>query len=279
MVGAGAIPENGIADGTEQTVIPAITGNGEAGESNAEYIIAACNSLPDLLDALEEAQVEIERITKRNSKITERRRVMYYKIIGADNRSCNGGDFDWTDYLPVKSEDGWTPGKWTPVVEDVELCERGYHVMDKDHLIDWINAQCFEAEVLEPEQGDNKYVCKSIRLTRKIEKWNDKNLRLFACWCARQVWGLLADEGQHAVEVSERYAVGEAADKELSAAWAAARDAARAAAMDAAWAAAMDAARAAARDAADATRAAASAAAWAAQKKKLVEMMLESEER
>lgn len=93
MVGAGAIPENGIADGTEQTVIPAITGNGEAGESNAEYIIAACNSLPDLLDALEEAQVEIERITKRNSKITERRRVMYYKIIGADNRSCNGGAF------------------------------------------------------------------------------------------------------------------------------------------------------------------------------------------
>lgn len=181
---------------------------------------------------------------------------MYYKIIGEDNCSCHGGSFDWTEYLPVKNEDGtWTPGKWTPVIDDIELCERGYHVTDADHLIDWINAQCFAAEALEPEQGDNKYICRSIRLTRKVEQWNDKNLRLFACWCVRQVWDLLSDEGKHAVEISERYAVGEATKEEL--------DTAR----DAAWDATRDATRDAARDAAK-----------EAQKKRFIEMMLESEE-
>ena len=88
----------------------------------------------------------------------------------------------------------------------------------------------------------------------------DRELRLVACWSVRQVWHLLTDErSRNAVEVAERYAVGDATDDELAAAWdaasAAARDAARVAARDAAW----DAARAAARAAA---RVAARAAAW-----------------
>lgn len=91
----------------------------------------------------------------------------------------------------------------------------------------------------------------------------DKDLRLFSCWCVRQVWHLLTDErSRNAVEVAERYAVGDATEEELvaarDAAWAAARDAAR----DAAQAAAQAAARAAA---ADAAWAAAQAAAQAAQ--------------
>ena len=68
----------------------------------------------------------------------------------------------------------------------------------------------------------------------------DKDLRLFSCWCVRQVWHLLTDERSHnAVEASERYAHGEATADELArageAAWAA-RDAAWAA-----WAAGEDA--------------------------------------
>jgi hypothetical protein len=124
--------------------------------------------------------------------------------------------------------------------------------------------------------------------------FSDRALKLFACWCARQVWHLLTDErSRHAVEVSEKFAVGDATAEEMAAARDAARDAAYAAsdaayaasdaawdaayaayaASDAAWAAsaaAWDAARA----AAYAARAAASAAgaAWAAQSAKLKSM-------
>ena len=109
--------------------------------------------------------------------------------------------------------------------------------------------------------------------------YNDERvLRLYACWCVRQVWHLLTDEcSRTAVEVAERFAVGEATRDELGAAadaaWGAARaaaDAARAAAARAAaaWDAAADAARAAAARAAAARDAAADAvraAAWARQ--------------
>ena len=110
---------------------------------------------------------------------------------------------------------------------------------------------------------------------------DDKTYRLYACWCARntplangrKVWDLLTDKrSRDAVEVAERFAVGEATREELAAAWDAAWDAAwaaawaaRDAAWDAAWAAAW-AARAAARAAAGD---AAWDAAWAAQSDQL----------
>ena len=116
---------------------------------------------------------------------------------------------------------------------------------------------------------------------------DDKTLRLFACKCVREVWHLLKDErSRNAVEVTEKYANGQATNEELTdaraAAWAAAwaADAARAAA----WAAdaARD-ARAAARaadaawaaDAARDARAAARAAdaAWAKQVQILIELI------
>ncbi|HSW63903.1 MAG TPA: hypothetical protein VLH56_11450 [Dissulfurispiraceae bacterium] len=98
---------------------------------------------------------------------------------------------------------------------------------------------------------------------------NDRDSRLFACWCVRQVWHLLTDErSRNAVQVAERYAVGDATIQELLPAWtaatAAARGAARAArgaawtaARGAAWTAACDAARGAARAARGAARTAA----------------------
>ena len=98
---------------------------------------------------------------------------------------------------------------------------------------------------------------------------DDKTIRLFACWCARQVWHLLDDErSRNAVVVSEKYANEEATKKELDiardAAWAAEQNVAQSSACDAARGAALCTAWASARNAArDAAWEAARASAWA----------------
>ncbi len=79
----------------------------------------------------------------------------------------------------------------------------------------------------------------------------DRDARLFAVWCARQVQHLMPDQRSiNALDVAERYATGEATDDELFAAWSAARaaawDAANAAARAAESAVAWNAAHAAA---------------------------------
>jgi hypothetical protein len=89
----------------------------------------------------------------------------------------------------------------------------------------------------------------------------EKEMRLFAVFCARQVQHLMTDEiSINAIDVAERFAHGEATELDLVAARDAAR-AASAAARDAARAASA-AARDAARDAAWAASAAARVAAW-----------------
>ena len=86
------------------------------------------------------------------------------------------------------------------------------------------------------------------------EFFTDKELRLFAVYCARQVQHLMTDERSiNAINVAEKFANGEATEEELAAAW------------DAASGAAWDAARAAARAAGDAASGAAWDAARAAQ--------------
>jgi hypothetical protein len=104
---------------------------------------------------------------------------------------------------------------------------------------------------------------------------HDREIRLYAVWCARQVQHLMTDpRSLAALDVAERYANGLSTNAELAAAGGAARDAAR----DAAWASAGDAAWAAARAAAwAAARAAAGAAARAAQSQRLREVCAEVE--
>jgi len=96
----------------------------------------------------------------------------------------------------------------------------------------------------------------------RAEPQFDKEWRLYAVWCARQVERLMTDQrSRDALDAAENFANGEARREELAAARAAAGDATWAAT----WGAAGAAARAAARDAAWAAAwAAAGDAAWAA---------------
>ena len=113
---------------------------------------------------------------------------------------------------------------------------------------------------------------------------DDRELRLYGCWCVRRLWHLLPDErSRKAVEVAERFSDGKATEEELAsanaAAWSAANDAASAAASAACasrseWAAAWASAGAAASSACDASpaaRASARASARAAQSSYLLE--------
>lgn len=103
----------------------------------------------------------------------------------------------------------------------------------------------------------------------------EKEMRLHAVWCARQVQHFMTDQKSiEAVDFAERYAQGQATDKELKVAWEAAFEAARAsawrtggaaawyAASNTAWMAASDAACVAARVSAWAARDAARDAAY-----------------
>jgi hypothetical protein len=85
----------------------------------------------------------------------------------------------------------------------------------------------------------------AIWCLRAVEGY-DREIRLFAVWCARRVQHLMTDQRSlNALDVSERYANGQASAEELKAAREAAWEAKWGAAWDAAGAAAWEAARAA----------------------------------
>ena len=110
-----------------------------------------------------------------------------------------------------------------------------------------------ESEYLPIVEAVEKYrdKCKNksdvIWLLCRKEFMTEKDMRLFAVWCAREALKLdNPDERSiNACNVAERFANGQADSDELAAAGDAAADAAK----DAAWSMAWDAARAAARDA------------------------------
>ena len=90
--------------------------------------------------------------------------------------------------------------------------------------------------------------CDIIWLLCRDQYMSEKDMRLFAVWCARETLKLVENPDQRSIEacnVAERYARGEATDAELKLAELAAMEA-RTAALEAAWAAASSAAWAAA---------------------------------
>ena len=187
-----------------------------------------------------------------------------YKVLHSDGSAYHGGNGKW--FLPKGR-----PGRWMPTLnpDKLKACEYGYHLCRRDDLILWLGPVIFTAEYRGKRIDDtDKIVVQQARLLSKLETWNDRTARLFACDCADRALVLIDKPDPRCIEavrVARLYAIGEATQEQLDAAGAAARTAARDAAWDAARAAAGAAARAAAWPAAwDAARDAAWAAAGAA---------------
>jgi len=192
-----------------------------------------------------------------------------YKVLNPDGTPFHGGSGQWS--LPTKGDSGaWTPGAWMPTIAgelipewmptiagELIPCSNGYHLCQEADLLRWLGPAIFEAEYRgDCVNADNKITVREARLLRKIESWNERTARLFACDCAERVLHLYEarypddDRPREAIRVARAFANGAATEDELAAAWAAAWaagwdagwDAARAAARAAAWAAARDAA-------------------------------------
>jgi hypothetical protein len=198
----------------------------------------------------------------------------FYKFLTEDGLGPYS-DYRWP--LPKNGK----PGAWVTARGPLKACANGVHFCSENAIVMWINTQLYTAEIGSGKKFHdlNKTVARKGRLLRRVETWNERTARLFACDCAEHVAHLASDPTllRRAIEVARQCANGKASVSDMIAAWDAAWAAPRAAAWDAAWnapraaawAAAGDAARAAAwnapRDAAwDAARAAARAAAGAA---------------
>ena len=161
-----------------------------------------------------------------------------WKFTGPDGTTYGG--FRWP--LPIPTEDG--PGEWIEVGEGKvklagsALCtHRVLHATDTAHLLDWVDAELYEVEIDESRGlivGADKIGFRRGRLLRRIEAWNERSARLFACDCAEDALQYAAPDDRETLEcaiyVARCHADGEATSKELAAAGAAAWAAAGAAA-------------------------------------------------
>ena len=112
-------------------------------------------------------------------------KITYYKVLAADGCSpAHGGTGKW--FLPK----GKRVGKWMPAIKPV-LCQQGYHFVTFDQLPRWIGPTLYEVEVQgEVLTAEDKSVAEQARLIKRVDTWNEKNLRLFAADCAEHVLGI-----------------------------------------------------------------------------------------
>jgi hypothetical protein len=87
-----------------------------------------------------------------------------YKVL-SNGKSCHGGKFKWS--LPEDDK----PGEWTPAIDDVEICKKGYHLTTHyAHWSDRDNVEVYEAEGdVVKFDGYDKVVCSRARLLKRVE--------------------------------------------------------------------------------------------------------------
>ena len=91
----------------------------------------------------------------------------YYKVLTKNGKSTYA-NFDYSQYLPKNGN----AGKWLPEINDLEICERGYHITKYWNMWYEEGARIYEVEykgmlTIQDHCGvEEKAVCKTIRLLR-----------------------------------------------------------------------------------------------------------------
>jgi len=154
--------------------------------------------------------------------------------------ACNGGGGQWP---PI--------GEWLEIEGPLKPCSNALHLVDAAHLVEWLNAEIFEAEFdgiyYQKDDMPGVWYGRKARLTKHLKHWNRRTARLFAAECAERVLPLFEaqyhndDCARKAIDAARDYANGKISVDDLErASWAAAEGAARAAdtTASAAWVAA-----------------------------------------
>jgi hypothetical protein len=104
----------------------------------------------------------------------------FYKVLRIDgcpaNNTARSTGFKYN--LPVEG-----PTEWTPRIESLILCERGYHIIEAKDIKRWVTSGYAGVDTIvceckargEIKQGDNKCVAESIQLTKILYRWKDAN--------------------------------------------------------------------------------------------------------
>ena len=156
-------------------------------------------------------------------------RMILYKWTRAD-----GSREGYTYPLPHDGQ----PGEWTSELQDIKMCERGYHLCADPYDFLRYGPRLFIAEGRGKHKGpdaDGKTVWASVRLLHEVPI-TETDLRLLACDYAEHVLTIFERTNSEdkrprtAIETARKYVRGEATRQELHAA-----SAASAAASDAAY--------------------------------------------
>jgi len=109
----------------------------------------------------------------------------YYKFLHVDGTPCHGGSGRW--HLPKDGQ----PAKWMRLIRNIELCVRGYHVCDVDHLIAWLGPALYTVEgdgvPLRHLDSLGKAVFQRARLLEKVGTYTPQLIATFALDCIEHV--------------------------------------------------------------------------------------------
>ena len=98
-------------------------------------------------------------------------KLKFYKVLDKDNKSKDGGNFDYTEFLPKENK----KGKWLPLIKDLKECKKGYHITNYWNM--WISSEdnkIFEVEVKELQEKSevgviDKFVCGKFRFIKEVK--------------------------------------------------------------------------------------------------------------